>query len=282
MKLKQLFRPRDKVVASLIGGLGNQMFQYAAGRALSKKLSCHLVLDSTPLQLSGEQTTRTFALDAFNINASIDTLSKEQIRRMLLLREKDTCNGWPMKLRRGLRLEGYWQSELYFKDIRPLLLEEFTLKEPPLPYIAELAKAILQEPDSVSIHFRRGDYISNAKAAQFHGALSDSYYKESIEFLKQQSKSCRYFVFSDEPAWVREKAPIAQPYTLIDSTQSSAAQELWLMSLCKHHIIANSSFSWWGAWLGSQHGLTLAPKNWFKDPQASAQESIIPSNWVRL
>lgn len=282
MKLKEIFRTRSKVSTALIGGLGNQMFQYAAGRAISLRQGTELVLDTTPLLRAGENTPRSYALGAFNIDASVDTLSPAQRRRLLLQREKDAPNGWPSKLPRGLRLEGYWQSERYFIEARAQLLREFSLKSPPSSYAAGIADLIGQAPHSVSVHFRRGDYITNPSAAKFHGVLPESYYAQALAVLRQKLPSWHVFVFSDDPQWVRDHVHIEPPCTLIDSTQSSAEQDIWLMGLCRHHVIANSSFSWWGAWLGTQDGLHIAPRRWYLDDQAALHESIVPSSWMRL
>lgn len=281
MKLRHIFRPRGKVATSLIGGLGNQMFQYAAGRALSEQLGCELVLDSTPLREPADHTPRSYSLDAFRILGSLDSLTPQQLHRMPVLHENHATNSWPAFVRGGTRLSGFWQSERYFENIRPQLLKEFTLSSPPSPYVAEVAQTIKQTPHAVSIHFRRGDYVTNAQAAQFHGTCSNAYYVAAMEYLHHQVNAPSLFVFSDDPQWVRAQAPLPANFHLIDSKLSSAAQDIWLMSLCRHHVIANSSFSWWGAWLGPQDGITIAPRPWFQNLKAP-QEHIVPNRWIRF
>lgn len=257
------------------------MFQYAAGRALSEQLGCELVLDTKPLSIPADHTTRSYGLSAFNIKGCVDTLSDIQLHRMITLHESKAPDGWTHRIKGGTRLDGFWQSERYFKSIRTALLDEFTLSAQPNDYVRKMADSIRATPNAVSIHFRRGDYVSNTKAAEFHGVCSLDYYRNAIECIQQQVNITHAFVFSDDPDWVRTSASLPVKFTLIDSNESSAAQDVWLMSLCQHHILANSSFSWWGAWLGRQEGITVAPSHWFLNKDAR-QDHIVPDNWIRI
>lgn len=283
MRLSHLFRPRHAIASSLAGGLGNQLFQYAFGRSIAIAHNCELILDSRILLIKENQTQRDFALSAFNIKATVDTLNKKQLDRCISIKEIKS-NYDPTIFKKtgpGCRLTGYWQSEKYFSHIRRQLLEELTLKEPTSSYISKMADHIKMEPNSVSIHFRRGDYVNDAKVAAFHGSCSQDYYQRSIENLKEKLSNPHFFLFSDDPQWMEENAPKNIPSTIIDSNKSSAHEDLWLMSLCKNHIIANSSFSWWGAWLGSQDGLTYAPGRWFLSPSFNDSD-IVPTRWSRI
>lgn len=257
------------------------MFQYAAGRALSEHLGCELILDTTPLSIPADHTSRSYELSAFNIKGSVDTLSDVQLHRMITLHESKVPDGWTKRIRRGTRLDGFWQSERYFKSIRTTLLDEFTLSRIPNDYAKGIADRIQATPNAVSIHFRRGDYVSNAKAAEFHGVCSLNYYENAIAHIQQRANITHAFVFSDDPEWVRTSASLPVSFTLIDSKESSAAQDVWLMSLCQHHILANSSFSWWGAWLSRQEGINVAPLRWFQNKDAR-QDHIVPNNWIRM
>lgn len=278
----QIF-PRKKIISTLAGGLGNQMFQYAAGRALATKFNRDLILDTRLLWVQGDHTPRTYALDAFKIRASVDGLEKEWLENVPTLSEDQAAAGWPKRRRvKGdLLLTGHWQSEFYFTSIRQQLIADFALARPPSHYIGALAQKIQRSSNSVSLHFRRGDYVSNPIAAKFHGTCSLDYYHAALARLRQQVGTVDLYVFSDDPEWVRRESELPVDYTLVDCDQSSPAEDMWLMSLCRHHVIANSSFSWWGAWLGHAHGMTFAPTIWFQE-QAAAQSHIVPSRWERL
>ncbi len=282
-RLRQLFRNRGVLVSSLAGGLGNQMFQYAAGLAAASSNDCTLILDTTPLGDPGLYTVRPYGLSDFRIDAARDTLSRTELRRLIRVREEDITTpfeSWK-GLPKGVRLSGYWQCEAYFKNHRDILLQHFSLRADPLPYVADIASKIRSTPASVSLHIRRGDYITNATAAKVHGSCSLDYYAEALALLSSKSVVDRIYVFSDDPEWVRHNLKLAAPFELIDSTRSTAAQDIWLMSLCTHHIVANSSFSWWGAWLSRGNGMTFAPKTWFLDPALNSL-SIIPTSWIKL
>lgn len=283
MKLRQLLRPRDKIASALIGGLGNQMFQYAAGRAQALRLGCELVLDTAPLHERGRHTPRRYELDVYRIQASVDTLNAAQLRRMLPADESALGRSQTLKARPGSRLNGYWQSERHFAHIRQHLLAEFTLKAAPSPYVASMADRIRGAAHSTSVHFRRGDYVSNPSAAEFHGVCPDSYYQNALAELRRTATATpELFVFTDDPQWVSQHAQLPPGRVLVDCTRSTSAEDIWLMSLCRHHIIANSSFSWWGAWLGDQQqGVTIAPRRWLLDATADT-DAVVPSHWTRL
>lgn len=273
--------PQRLVVSSLIGGLGNQMFQYAAGRALAYRERARLVLDTSPLRFKGDHTPRTYGLDAFRIQAEVDNLPAETLERMELLEEGAAGGRWPRKVHRQTRLTGHWQSEAFFLAIRPLLLQDFRLADAPSPYVAEIAGRIHAAPVPVSVHFRLGDYVSLPAAAKFHGTCSTEYYRTAIERLAHRLGRTDLFVFSDDPRWVRDNAGLPDGSTIIDCDRSTPAQDIWLMSLCRHHVLANSSFSWWGAWLGLSEGITVAPSRWFLDANESYAH-IVPSRWEKI
>jgi hypothetical protein len=273
--------PRRQVVSSLIGGLGNQMFQYAAGRALAHREGARLVLDTSPLRIKGDHTPRTFGLHAFRIQAEVDSVPVETLARMALLDEGAARGRWPRRVRRQIRLAGHWQSEDFFQDIRPLLLRDFALAAPPSPYVAGIADRIGAAAMPVSVHFRRGDYVTLPAAARFHGTCPMDYYHAAIARLTSRLARVDLFVFSDDPQWVRANAGLPNEAVVCDCGRSTPPEDIWLMSLCRHHVIANSSFSWWGAWLGTNNGITIAPSRWFLDERAP-QASIVPARWERI
>lgn len=285
MRLSHLLRPRHVVVSSLAGGLGNQLFQYAFGRAVALQHHCDLVLDTRILQIKDGQTPRELGLSDFNIQASIDTLSRRQLDRCIAIKESISNHdaGIMQKTAPGCRLAGYWQTEKYFGHIRPTLLTELTLRAPVSPYIQRIADQIASAPQSASVHFRRGDYVSDPKVAAFHGVCSVDYYTHAIQSLRKQvHDSPHFFLFSDDPDWLAANIPAeVESYTIVDARQSSAREDLWLMSLCRHHVIANSSFSWWGAWLSKQQGLNFAPAKWFTSAEFNDCD-VAPPTWHKV
>lgn len=285
MRLSHLFRPRDVIVSSLAGGLGNQLFQYAFGRAVALQHGCNLALDTRILAIKEGQTPRDYELGEFNVQAHVDSLTKAQLNRCIVVKESswlDSSNAISAisSTVPGCRLTGYWQSEKYFNTIRQQLLADLTLRRPVSPYVESVA-AQIRSSKAVSVHYRRGDYVSDPKVAAVHGTCEPDYQVRAIRALEAQLPGLHYFLFSDDPEWLRSNLPAGIQATIVDSDRSSAREDLWLMSLCQHHIIANSSFSWWGAWLSTQDGLTYAPSRWFLDPKLSDRD-IIPDRWSRI
>jgi hypothetical protein len=289
------------IIVKLMGGLGNQMFQYAAGRCLSHLHKTELKLDLSFLNADpgNRYTKRDFALEVFNINCSIATeedikrfqplergkITRTLMRKLPLLYSKVISNesghafmkefySYP----KDVYLNGYWQSEYYFEPVEAILRKEFTLKEELTGEHAELAKRI-RNSDSVSVHVRRGDYVNNKEVNQFHGICSAEYYQKAVELMKTKG-GIELFVFSDDIQWAKENLK-ADKVNFV--TQNNPGYiDMHLMSLCKHNIIANSSFSWWAAWL-NQNALktVIAPEKWFADP-ARYTPDIYPENWIRL
>jgi hypothetical protein len=179
-------------------------------------------------------------------------------------------------------LEGYWQSENYFKTIENAIKSEFTLKEDPDPQNALLSEKILGS-NSVSIHIRRGDYVHNPVTFDYHGVCSLEYYHSAIDTIAKKISNPHFYIFSDDSLWVKQNLGINYPHTYVTHNQGlKDYMDLWLMKLCRHHIIANSSFSWWGAWLCSNPGkIVIAPKQWFNNPDVNTDD-LIPNTWLRL
>lgn len=293
------------VISSLRGGLGNQMFQYAAGRALTLRSGVPLKLDLSWYDCFAESDTpRSFMLGVFpGIRATIATRRECKqlmyIRRgplaFLLRRPRPDAAShirephytyWSgfYTLDAPLYLSGYWQNERYFAAYADVIRQDFTFPELPSEEAKDMARRILAVPQSVSVHVRRGDYVSNSAAAAIHGLCSPEYYSAALDAVTAQTSAVpELFLFSDDPVWVREHfATHGLPITVLDfpSHNNAPWHDMHLMSLCKHHIIANSSFSWWGAWLG-ECGLVVAPKRWFQ-AEDMKNSSPVPSRWVRV
>jgi len=296
------------IIVRLIGGLGNQMFQYAAGRRLAKMHGVPLKLDTGWFDyIPPDDTARRYALGGFDIvedfadAAEIRALTGESdskvlnwLRDLLVAYGLFACRRGVVKekffsfddtvltLQDNSYLIGYWQSDRYFSDVADVLRQEFSVKEPLVGRNFEIADHI-RNSCSVSIHVRRGDYITNPEIARFHGNCGLDYYQRCIDELTSIVPNPHYFVFSDDPVWIREHLNIKYPTTYVDHNDSSKAYEdLRLMSFCRHNIIANSSFSWWGAWLNSNPSkLVFAPRRWFNRPDIETKD-LFPSTWIRL
>jgi hypothetical protein len=292
------------IVVKLQGGLGNQMFQYAFARSLSFKKNTPFYLDTSFFENQQETTNftpRSFELNVFNINISI--ASKDQIdhfssntianrikknlglRHYKVYHETSFCyNPNVMKVKPPTYYDGYWQCEKYFLEYRPQILKEFV----PANKLDQRNQQTLQEirnTNSVSIHVRRGDFIKSVENLNFHGVCSIEYYQNAIELLMQKQQNVQFFLFTEDPDWLVNTLPTANNITTIKgNTGKNSWKDLYLMKECRHNIIANSSFSWWGAWLNINPNKTvIAPQRWFAttDPFWNFRD-IIPSDWLKM
>lgn len=290
------------IVTKLMGGLGNQLFQYAAARALSLKYNTNCFIDTSFLDADPKNayTKRNYELDYFNISATkcpTDVLNKiakqtsdafiDKLTRKFGFQKEVTIyneNGHQFnsefnKLPNDLYLNGFWQSEQYFKKFEEQIRKELTIKEEFLKG-TESYTQLIQEQNTVSLHVRRGDYVNLKSANDFHGMCSISYYKKALEYINTLHSNLQVFIFSDDLDWCKTNLSIANKHTYVE-TQSDI-QDLYLMQQCHQHIIANSSFSWWGAWLNNKQSKTvIAPNQWFSDVIINTSD-IIPTNWVTL
>ncbi len=265
------------IVVKLKGGLGNQMFQYAAGRALAIRAGTELLLDANTYSQS---YNREFGLDKFCIKARIATdqdlapwpkwqrKPSEWLQRLGIRtrRYRELKLGfdpkWP-SLGDDLYIEGYFQSEKYFSEIKDVLVSDFQLKAQLSAENQRIADQI-KNSESVMIHVRRGDYVSSPKAAEKHGACGIEYYRHAIEKIESSVDSPQFFIFSDDLDWVRENIPLPGDPVYVDGNQHTPEVDIGLMALGKHFVIANSSFSWWGAWLScADDNVVVSPAPWF-------------------
>ena len=292
------------IIVNLMGGLGNQMFQYALGRRLAQDKGVTLKFDT---QWFAKQNLRKIELGKFNITFQI--ASEEEIyrtkhfsqnriirkvysiyqnflpyfRRSLISEQKSGIfDDRILEVPKNCYLTGYWQSEKYFSSMEDTIRKEFTLKEIANSDFRELSEE-MQRTDSISLHVRRGDYVTNPQTNKFHGALSIDYYKSAVKLMQNQIDVPHFYVFSDDLEWVKESLDFVIPCTYIESDKEGRdCEEMWLMSQCKHHIIANSSFSWWGAWLGNKPDkIVISPNQWFADKNYKVPD-LIPEKWIRI
>jgi hypothetical protein len=291
------------IIVKLIGGLGNQFFQYALGRNLAIKNNTELKLDISGFE---DYKLHKYGLHHFNITENIAT--KEDIQKFKpakrqflsglsgkiskhllpwykqkwIIEQNFVYNSDIFKIGRDVYLDGYWQSEKYFFDISEIIRNEFTVKNDPSGLNQDMLKIIL-DTHSVSLHIRRGDYFSNPKTKEIHGVLGLEYYRKSLNLIGEKVKDPQIFVFSDDIPWTRDNLKTDLPLHFIDHNGvENNYEDLRLMSNCKYHIIANSSFSWWGAWLGTNADkITIAPSRWMNDPSWDIR-NIIPENWIKI
>lgn len=294
------------IVTQLTGGLGNQMFQYALGRALSLKHGTGLLFDTRPFDYqSYTDTKRSYELYVFDLPGRVANESelkkwgipnrfKVLINRYLKL-GLDPYPKYYLK-ERGHRfqreilmcpdnhyLSGFWQSEKYFAHIRSTLLSDFGGRAKKISQRNERLASEISATDSISLHVRRTDYVTNASANKHHGLCSLEYYKQAMKIIEEKVQKPTYYIFSDDPSWSKTNIKSKHKIVYISHNQSREAHEdIRLMSQCQHNIIANSSFSWWGAWLNqNKDKIVIAPKRWLADMSVDTSDRL-PSTWKRI
>jgi len=295
------------IIVRLSGGMGNQMFQYAHGRALSLRHNVPLKLDTTfldhrikmPHFLRPNFSFRNFDLDVFNIQAEIAKPSEITFwnrpflggKLMLiidaLLRKMAFLPGWEkkfsfdekvLKLGPDTYLEGFWQSDKYFSNIAPTFKKDFTLKNP----ISETAKKIqddIKNTNSICVHLRRAH-----GGGDFHTKYDMTYYESGIQYITKKKKIEKIYVFSDDIEWCKENIKFDVPTVFVDNDSAGVKGEghLYLMSLCQNFVIPNSTFSWWAAWLSTNPDkIVVAPKNLFTKKNIN-NEDLIPDSWIKI
>ena len=285
------------VIVRLNGGLGNQMFQYAAGRALADRLGTELLLDTRAfvhaLSLQA-YTRRAYALAPFTLRARVATATDlknwpvwvmELGIRLRLVRTlfrrwhfepAITYDPSMLTLHEPICLVGYWQSERYFIDIADKLRADFALAQPMSGDNAKLLD-LARSAGSVGLHVRRGDFANLKYATQVHGLCSIDYYRRAIGIVRKRCPECHFLVFSDDPQWARAELPLDRSAVFVAGNEERPEQDMALMRACKHHITANSSFSWWASWLGnSPDQIVIAPTPWYASPKLDARDLAVP------
>ncbi|MCK4814567.1 alpha-1,2-fucosyltransferase [bacterium] len=187
-----------------------------------------------------------------------------------------------LKCSKDVYLQGNWQSERYFKTIEDIIRHEFTIKIKQ-DATNERTTEHINSVNAVSLHIRRADYVSNAATNQFHGTCTLAHYQQAVEKIVRKVSSPLFFVFSDDILWAKENLRLPYPTMFISHNNvTKDFEDLRLMTQCKHHIIANSSFSWWGAWLSNNSDkIVIAPKTWFNDESIDTKD-LIPEGWIRI
>lgn len=292
----------SKVFVALTGGLGNQLFQYALGRYIALKNGGELVIDdaffvSPPNGL----TPREYGLDQFRVSGRRITRCERRLlftytnRGLRYLRKlvdlpgpvnyyREPMNRLMLDVRKAqgnVLIDGFWQSELYFQGIEDTLRTDLTPCADLIEQTAQYRNQ-MQSVNSVSLHVRRGDYVDPATSAA-RGNCDIDYYQRAVRSMQERLGDAHFFLFSDDQQWVSQNLKLDAACTLVThQTPVSASTDLWLMASCRHHIIANSTFSWWGAWLNSnQKKIVIRPSVWMKT-QPHMNTTACPPSWVSI
>jgi hypothetical protein len=286
-----------------MGGLGNQLFQYAAGRALAAERETSLKLDvsgferyplrSYRLHHFSVAATLADGADVARVRGNLDWRPYRVLRRMVEQRRPyyrrrlvhEAHFHYDPNIRKVGRdafLIGFWQSEKYFAGIREILLSELEVVTPPDGPNRELLGEI-DATDSISLHIRRGDYVSDPRNRSFYAACTPDYYERALQAMLRRVTRPHVFVFSDDPEWAHAHLRVPCAVTFIRHNGPERDHEdLRLMSRCRHHITANSTFSWWGAWLSTHpERHVISPRAWFNDTSVNGSD-IVPASWERL
>ena len=270
--------PEQKVVqVGIYYGLGNNMFQYAAALAYAlehnKKLYVHG--DVSKLENAFDITLNKPENEDIPVFKNLEAQKKPFIGNIFV----DYDSIVPLKSDRYVYLRGLFQNERYFSKYRKEILRAFRFKENMSDKNKQLVKSI-QNSNSVAVHIRRGDYT--APNAEQH-VLSPHYYKVAADYIAKRVKNPHFYIFSDDMKWVKKNIKLEYPHTFIEHNKGDFSyNDMRLMSLCKHNIIANSSFSWWGAWLNKNPDkIVITPDVWLKEDK-NFINNIVPQNWIRL
>jgi hypothetical protein len=292
------------IIAQLQGGLGNQLFQYSSARALAEQHQRPLLLDhSWFTQPFTDVTPREQLLGLLHTKGTLISYSGQVARPKRLRRLAQhylPINPYvywernpyrfdpglvkaPALSKQNLYLMGYWQSYRYFESIKGLLQAEMKPLAPlDAHYMIYMQR--IQLAHAAMVHVRRGDYVNLASAAKVHGFIGLDYYETGMRLLLDRDPQTQFFVFSDDLTWAKENLPYLELCTFIESLDQSdaAIQELHLMTHCQNHLIANSSLSWWAAWLASHSNqLVICPSRWTTDATMT-WDDLLPPTWIRI
>lgn len=289
------------IIARLLGGLGNQIFQYSLGRHLAIRLSAELKFDITGF----ETFYKLHKYSLWSLNIKENFASKEEIELFTAIPEK-VISKVALKFKRkfnqyaiitephfhfyervfelkgNIYLDGYWQAEKYFKSIREIILKECSVKNELSGRDKEIAE-MMSKTNAVCMHIRRADYVKNTNTNDVLGTCSIDYYTRSADIIAEKKNDPTFFVFSDDHEWVKENIKLNYPVVYVDHNNADKNfEDLRLMSLCKHNVIANSSFSWWGAWLNNNpEKMVIAPQKWFNNFDANTKD-LYPVDWIKI
>ncbi|MFY7812012.1 MAG: alpha-1,2-fucosyltransferase [Flavobacterium sp.] len=284
-------------VVKIQGGLGNQMFQYAFGYALHHKYKVKVYYDLSLYDIQKETnqyTQREFLLSkAYHI--SICKYNRNSLKNKIIQK----CYKWlgvtrhiihdaesgyqPIDFKKNTTYIGYWQDQEYFKEYHQKLVKLFTPSKFSTSCLQWQQLIQSSEIPTVSVHFRRGDYVQKEAVNAVHGVCSNQYYLDALQYLMDRIPTFQIFVFSDDINWVKENFMFQQPAFFVDNV-TVPWEDIYLQSICNHNIIANSSFSWWGAWLNKNpNKINIGPLKWFNDIEKNNNfKNILPNYFIKI
>ena len=298
------------ILVRLMGGLGNQMFQYAAAKAVAIRNNSELIIDTTLLEINEKNpnevvTHRKLDLEIFNLD--LIKASQKQVeyfngrtyrnlagkvfnkllfafrKKNLIIEKNRSFSPEIIRLKDNKCLVGAWQSEMYFKDKKSEIKNEFTFKEPLLGISKNIFDEIVAH-NSICVNVRRGDYVTSPIYSKTLGALSADYYNNGIKYFENKFNNPKVFVFSDDIVWCKNNLQSKIPILFVGHEHAGKkfGNYLQLMKLCNHFVIPNSTFGWWAAWLGEKDGtIVISPKDWVREI-VLMPENIIPDRWMKI
>lgn len=272
------------VATFLMGGLGNQCFQYAAGLALANRFGMELWLNNS--RFFEEREWRVYSLGLFK-GVGERTVQHMVGREIPENGLRYDSGKWPQSPM-DCTLVGYWQSEKWFAHLKADLRNRFCPRDPLPDFHRSMEQIILAKGErSVFVTIRRTDYVTTP----FHGVLPMDYYLKASALIAEKVDNPHFFVFSDDPEWCMENFKLPYPTEVCGNFDRTVKPhlgredaELWLMRQCRHAIMANSSYSWWGAWLGraDEGGIVVCPKQWFGPSANEYSGDICPDRWIKI
>lgn len=287
------------------GGLGNQLFQWAFARSVAHHLKTNYFIDWAPF--SEHFKVHKYSLEHFNIKVPLAKntdmfgfvwLGRRykffdffyriiRLKRLLMpFYYPEQTFAFDPKVfgKKGtVYFDGFWQTEKYFKNIESIIRSEVTLNKPLSPYSKSIESEINKSQTPISLHVRRADLVNNPVMTAFHGYCSPEFYAKAIDRVVEGVSNPHFFIFSDDYDWVVEHfKSLPYPYTCIKNSADKNYEDLYLMSRCHRHIISNSSFGWWGAWLNPRKDkMVIAPSKWFNAGKNDTKD-LLPEGWVKI
>lgn len=289
------------ILAKLRGGLSNQMFQYAAARRLAHRHQTDVRIDASWYDTQRDATPRRFELTQLRISGELasrwetigtDGIRNARLHELPIALYRKVHPRYRFVTERTLRFDprildlpddvclfGYWVSERYFADVEGIIRKEFRFREPPSrENTARLEQ--LRSCESVAVHVRRGDYASDPQLREIHGLCGPDYYSRAADEIRRRVREPVFFLFSDDLEWAVDNLDLGETVVVDDNRDEASPEDLRLMTGARHNIIANSGFSWWGAWLNPNvEKVVCAPERWFADASYDASD-VIPSGWI--
>lgn len=292
------------LIANIVGGLGNQMFQYAMAKSMAIENEAHLQLDLSAYRnkryfnpegfllekVFGAECIEASTLDyaaALGINylllplikrGKLHSASNRIIRESRLFEYDSNLIGRSHRTR--AYIQGYWQTENYFRRTEGKIRDLFQFKPSMISERSRLLESRIRERESVAVHIRRGDYITNPVYSKMYHICDENYYSNAFEFITSRISNPEFFIFTNDIEWAASQ-DIFRNATICTASEDGSWNDMYLMSICKHNIVANSSFSWWGAWLNSNRDkIVISPSTWFID--GTTTPDLIPNTWTTI